>query len=92
MYHGFLAVCVRPEGNILHRPSLLGPIHEGRHRLYVSYWAAGSVSSCRGSRIAWNVAQNDGEVYCWSVPCTNAASFEHQFEGTVRDVIGHCRM
>jgi hypothetical protein len=87
MYHGLLAVCVRHDGNIFHRLSLFGPIHEGHHRLHVSYWVVGSISSCHGSRIAWNIARNDSEVYCWSVPCTNAASFEHSCKETVSDVI-----
>ena len=71
MYHGLVALCVRQEGSSLYRPSLLGRARDGRHPLLVAYWVAASSSSRHGSRIAWNIAQNDGEVYCWSVPCRN---------------------
>jgi hypothetical protein len=37
--------------------------------LIVSYWKADSFSDKARSRISWNIAMNDGKVYCWAVPC-----------------------
>lgn len=80
LFQGLVVACVNQEGLILYRPSLLesGNIHECQvgHKkgLVASYWVSDSFSSTSGCRIAWNIAKNDGKVYCWSVPCTNAQS------------------
>lgn len=71
IFQGLVAVCVNQTEPILYRPSLLGNARDGRH-LIVSYWLSCTISSRYGSRIAWNIVQNDGNVYCWSVPCRNA--------------------
>jgi hypothetical protein len=70
LFQGLVAVCVNQTETILYRPSLLGDA-KGRN-LTVSYWMTCTMSSRYGSRIAWNIIQNDGNAYCWSVPCRNA--------------------
>ncbi|KAL7542795.1 hypothetical protein ACHAXR_012401 [Thalassiosira sp. AJA248-18] len=79
VFQGLVAVCVNQTGPILYRPSLLENASIGRCRLgyrkslIVSYWVSGT----NGCRVAWNIAKNDGKVYCWSVPCRNS-EFDHQ--------------
>jgi len=71
LFQGLVAVCVNQTEPILYRPSLLSNTREGCHFI-VSYWMAGMISSINGTRIAWNIVQNDGSAYCWSVPCKSA--------------------
>jgi len=77
LFQDLVAVCISPSGPTLYRPSLLEKsiLDESscmghRKSLIVSYWVSGTISSEKGCRIAWNIAKNDGKVYCWSVPCT----------------------
>ena len=70
LFQGLVAVVVNQTETILYRPSLLGDA-KGRN-MTVSYWMSCTISSRYGSRIAWNIIQNDGSVYCWSVPCKNS--------------------
>ena len=78
VFQGLIAVCVNETGPILYRPSLLK--HSGedcigcRKSLIVSFWMSGSISSRFGCRVAWNIAENNGKVHCWSVPCRNSES------------------
>lgn len=80
VFQGLVAICVNHTGPILYRPSLLENVSGGEGRkghskaLVVSYWMSGAFSSRFGCRIAWNIAKNDGRVYSWSVPCSNAES------------------
>ena len=77
LFQGLVAVCINETGPIMYRPSLLedATIRERcvgqRNGLLVSYWLSGTISNKNGCRVAWNIAQNDGKVYCWSVPCRN---------------------
>ena len=80
VFQGLVAVCVNQTEPILYRPSLLekssiGDCRTGyRKGVIVSYWVSGNVSSKNCCRIAWNIANNNGNVYCWSVPCRNTES------------------
>jgi len=76
LFQGLVAVCISPSGPTLYRPSLLKKsiIDESssmgcRKSLIVSYWVSGTITNEKSCRIAWNIAKNDGKVYCWSVPC-----------------------
>ena len=85
IFQGVVAVCVNQTGPIIYRPNLLekatiGEGCVGRKGLIASYWISGAFSSANGCRIAWNVALNDGKVYCWSVPCNNAESNQLNIE------------
>ncbi len=86
LFHDLIAVCIRQDGYRFYRPSLLGQYQEGARPQFVSYWEAGSISSSNGARIAWSIAKNDGTVFCWSVPCTNASSIDQQHEEHVRKI------
>jgi len=76
LFQGLVAVCISPSGPTLYRPSLLEksmidkfPSMGCRKSLIVSYWVSGTITNEKSCRIAWNIAKNDGKVYCWSVPC-----------------------
>lgn len=51
------------------------PLTEGSSNVVVSYHKADHFSAGKRSLIAWNIAKNNGEVYCWVVPCS---SVEHK--------------
>ena len=96
IFQGLVAVCVNQTEPILYRPSLLGNARESRN-LIVSYWMSCMISSKYGSRIAWNIVQNDGNVYCWSVPCRNAESLDQSLNEHVSNrfiifssTVGYC--
>ena len=93
VFQGLVAVCVSQNGPTLYRPSLLEKsttIDESslghRKSLVVSYWMSDTISSKNGCRIAWNIACNDGKVYCWSVPCTNKDSSHFYLSSAERKV------
>ncbi len=95
LFQGLVAICINKTGPIVYRPSLLedrtvGECYVGKNSgLLVSYWLSGTISNDNGCRVAWNIAQNNGKVYCWSVPCRNAES-RHQLrvEENVRVMCG----
>ena len=93
VFQGLVAVCVGQNGPTLYRPSLLEKstaIDESslgqRKGLIVSYWMSDTISSKNGCRIAWNIAGNDGKVYCWSVPCNNKDSSHFNLSSAERKV------
>ena len=80
IFQGLIGICVDRTGPIIYRPSLLENVynsiddcHQGhRKSIIVAFWVSGNFSSRHDCRVAWSIAKNDGKVYCWSVPCTNA--------------------
>lgn len=75
-------VCVNRRGPILCQPchsklqkrsftSECSP--STNNSIVASYWMSDSLSSDDScGRIVWNIAKNDGKVYCWEVPCTSS--------------------
>jgi hypothetical protein len=81
IFQGLIVVCVSKAEQVLHRTSTLGnkTTCSGRcvgdkRSLIVSYWKSCAVLNDRGCYIAWNVADNEGRVFCWLVPCTTSAA------------------
>jgi len=70
--------CVDHTGLIHYQPSLLERSNITsdcsigmKKSIVASYWI--SDLTCRG-RIVWNIAMNDGKVYCWAAPCYTSSS------------------
>jgi len=68
--------CVDHTGPILCKPSLLERHNSigTKKSIVASYWI--SDQTC-GGRIVWNIAMNDGKVYCWAAPCYSSSSSTH---------------
>ena len=77
----FLDLCVARVnhiGPILYKPNILDEHNSTsdcslstNKSIVASYWV--SDRACR-DRIVWNIAKNDGRVYCWAAPCYSSSS------------------
>lgn len=76
---GLVAVCLSESKPVTYQHLMVNS--SGRFEpsgLIVSYHQADQFSSKKRSVIAWNIANNDGGVYCWAVPCFNTADKENE--------------
>ena len=69
--------CISHTGPILYNSISLGVKNTDSDRspdtincIISSYWMSGVSSS---DRIVWNIAKNDGKVYCWAAPCCSSS-------------------